>query len=166
MKKKPFRVGMRMIKSAIALAICVIIRLLLKREGTLILTTAIICMYPTVETAVESGVGRVLATCIGALIGFLVLLLYLILPIGPTVLQIVVMPLGVILAMQCCVLIDRASSSVIAAIVVIAIAVGYSDSIGAAAVYSLTRLLDTVIGIVVSMVVNMTIKPYHGEEEE
>lgn len=164
MKQNKYKFGMRTIKSAIALAICAGFRLWLGRDSTLILTTAVICMYPTVETAVKSGIGRLLATCIGAVVGFLVLALYLTLGAGELWLQLLLMPIGVMVAMQVCVIIGQQSSAPIAAIVVIAIAVGYSDSITSAAAYSLSRLVDTAIGVGVATLVNLFIAPYKGDD--
>jgi len=66
---------MRMIKTAIAVAICLLIYLLRGKQGAPVFSTiaAIICMQPYVENSVTVAFNRVVGTFTGAIMGLLVL---------------------------------------------------------------------------------------------
>ena len=72
------RVGMRMVKTALAVAICFFLYVLRGEEGVPIFSTiaAIICMQPYAENSIQVSINRIIGTLLGAV--FALLALYLI----------------------------------------------------------------------------------------
>ena len=73
------RVGMRMIKTALAVAICFVIYFLRGEEGVPIFSTiaAIICMQSQVENSRQAAFNRIVGTFAGAI--FAIIIIYVIL---------------------------------------------------------------------------------------
>ena len=71
------KIGMRMVKTAIAVAICLAIYQLRGEQGVPVFSTiaALICMQPQVENSVTVAFNRIVGTLIGAAMGLLVLYL-------------------------------------------------------------------------------------------
>ena len=69
------RVGMRMIKTALAVAICFLLYFLRGEEGVPVFSTiaAIICMQPYVEYSRQVAFNRIIGTLLGAAFALLVL---------------------------------------------------------------------------------------------
>ena len=69
------RVGMRMIKTALAVAVCFLLYFLRGEEGVPIFSTiaALLCMQPYVEHSVEASGNRILGTILGAVFALFVL---------------------------------------------------------------------------------------------
>ena len=67
------RIGMRMIKTAIAVGICFLISSLTGGNGKPIFSAiaAIICMQPYVEHSVDVAFNRIIGTIIGAVFGLI-----------------------------------------------------------------------------------------------
>ena len=71
------RVGMRMVKTALAVAICFFLYVLRGEEGVPIFSTiaAIICMQPYAENSIQVSINRIIGTLLGAVFALLVLYL-------------------------------------------------------------------------------------------
>lgn len=61
------RVGMRMVKTALAVAICFFLYVLRGEEGVPIFSTiaAIICMQPYAENSIQVSINRIIGTLLG-----------------------------------------------------------------------------------------------------
>ena len=72
------RIGLRMIKTALAVAVCFMIYFLRGEEGVPVFSTiaAIICMQPQVENSREAAFNRIVGTLVGAV--FAILIIYII----------------------------------------------------------------------------------------
>jgi len=157
------KLGMRTIKTAICVFICLLINYLFMKELSFYSSiVAIVCMQSTIENTLDIAFHRLLGTAIGG--GFGLLLLLLIESIGRTSssLFLIVMPLGIIAVIYFCNVIKRLGSATIGAIVFVGIfAAPVTSGLQDVSPYLLavSRILDTVLGVVVAMVINRYIAP-------
>lgn len=142
--------GMRNIKTAIAVVICVLVAKIFKLEYSFYAAiAAVITMENTVSNSFRAGKNRMLGTLVGATIGFLCAL---IMP-GNALLC----GIGVVMVIFLCNKLKWSKSVSIACIVFMAIMVNLNGK--NPLLYSSNRILDTFIGIIVAMVVNYFICP-------
>lgn len=142
--------GMRNIKTAIAVVICVLISRILKLEYSFYAAiAAIISMENTVTNSFRTGKNRMLGTLVGAGIGFLCAS---ILP-GNAILC----GIGIIIVIYLCNLLNWSKSASIACVVFMVIMVNLNGK--DPFFYSINRILDTFIGIIVAVLVNYFICP-------
>jgi uncharacterized membrane protein YgaE (UPF0421/DUF939 family) len=145
------RIGMRNLKTGLAVLLCLLFYQFTGREGGLIATvSAIICMQDNVEKSLINGRNRLAGTVIGAAQGMLFLYIgnYFI----NDYLTIALIACGVMLLILFCNLMNRSDSIVIACMVFLAIMIGGSAK--PPFIYSIDRLLDTFIGVVVAILIN------------
>jgi uncharacterized membrane protein YgaE (UPF0421/DUF939 family) len=144
-------IGMRNIKTALAVLVVLLLYQLLHRETTLLAATAaIICMQDSVEKTLRSGLNRLVGTSAGALIGML--LLYCRQALGGNSLSLLFVPLGIVLIIWFCNFIQKQEATVISCIVLLIIMLEQSPQ--NPFIYSVNRMLDTLFGIVVAFVIN------------
>ncbi len=150
-KRSPFFIGMRNIKTALAvLAVLVLYRLLHRETAMLAATAAVICMQDSVQKTLRSGLNRLVGTCAGALIGML--LLYSRQALGGSYLSLLFAPLGIVLIIWFCNFIHKPEATVISCIVLLMIVL--EQSAQDPFYYSINRMLDTLFGIVVAYIIN------------
>lgn len=145
------KIGMRNIKTAIAVLICILISKLLKMEYPFfVVIAAIVSMQNSVTGSYKVGRQRMLGTFIGALIGLICA------SIDPG--NAIIASLGIILVIYFCNKLKWQQSTSIACVVFIAIMlnIGSKNPL----LYSFNRLLDTFIGINVALIVNHFIYPF------
>ena len=127
------RIGMRMIKTAIAVFICLLIHILRGYTGPVIhsCVAAIICMQPYAEDTKRTGINRIISTVIGGVGGLLFLLLMDALPgiSSYMVLVYTLMSLGVLIVLYLCVVLNVAASATLASIVYLIIIYNYHSII-------------------------------------
>jgi len=146
-----YPIGMRNIKTALAVFVVLLCYQLLHRDTVLLAATAaIICMQDSVEKTLANGLNRLLGTSAGALIGML--LLYCKQALGVQSLILLFAPLGIILIIWFCNVIHKPQAVVISCIVLLIILLEQSSQ--QPFIYSVNRLLDTLFGIVVAFVIN------------
>ena len=148
------RVGMRMVKTALAVAICFFLYVLRGEEGVPIFSTiaAIICMQPYAENSIQVSINRIIGTLLGAVFALLVLYLIQYIPYQVRILRYLVISFAVIPVMYVTVLLKRTGASALAGIVLLSVClsnVGYTPLEGA-----INRSVETIIGILVSLGVN------------
>lgn len=154
--------GLRNIKTAIAVLLCVFLFELIGRPNPLIAcSTTIICMKDTVFNSYKSGVDRLVGTLIGGVVGFVFLLIRQHFALLPT--EALLVGIGIVLVIYLCTLLKKSdSTAVIACIVFLAIVIGVSDM--PAYLYAINRMVDTFVGIVVALLVNINIYPMEETE--
>ncbi len=174
MKKKQLpKIGMRNIKTGIAVAVCMfsysLVRYILEltaqydnaihrafdflvNEHTSIYAclAAVIVMRGSVSQSFRSGISRIIGTCIGGIFGMLFLTVGQI-PLLSR-LDFLVVPIGIILLIYFLTVIKETDATAIAAatFLIIVITVGSN----APHLYALNRILSTVYGVTVSLLVN------------
>lgn len=144
------KVGLRNIKTAIAVFLCVIISWALKFEYPFyVAIAAIISMQSSVVESFTVGRNRILGTIVGAFIGFLCALLQ---PGNAFLCAI-----GLIIVVYICDLFNWNKSVTIAGVVFMAIMLNLNGR--SPVFYSINRIIDTLLGIVVAIFVNYFIFP-------
>lgn len=159
-------VGMRMIKTAVAVFLCLVVYVLRGHRGVPIhaVIAAVICMQPYMEDSRAFAVNRVIATVIGAAYGLAALLLTEQLPQSAELLRYLLFSAGVILVLYTAVYIQRADAASLASAVFLIVTLSHVDT-GDTFVQVYHRVVDTLIGIGAAVLVNGFHLPrdYHRE---
>lgn len=144
------KIGMRNIKTALSVMICIVIFQIFNMGSPFYAAiAAIISMQSSVADSFKIGKYRMLGTFLGAFVGLVFAL------IGPS--NPILIGLGVMIIIYVSNLLDWNKSISIAGVVFIAIMVNLNG--GSPFVYSLNRIIDTSIGIVVAVLINYFISP-------
>lgn len=145
-----FRIGMRNIKTGLAVGLCLIFfQAIGLSDGIQAAIAAIICMKSSLQNSIQTGMERIVGTAIGAALGILALLL-----IESTDFKIltVLAILGVILIIYLCNILKVQASIVISLVVFLIILIGEKDT--PPIIYGAMRLGETFFGILVAYFVN------------
>ena len=164
-------VGRRIVKTTIAVFICLIIYYLLGYRGSEMPTesaiTAIICMQPYVRDSRDYAVNRFTGTMIGAFWGLLYLLIMLLFPVlGQHMLSVYTgMAVGVLAALYTSVLVKKPDTASLAAIVFLCIVITFPD-IENPLRQATFRILDVFIGTAVAITVNIAHLPKEKRKDQ
>lgn len=137
--------GMRNIKTGVGVMICVLIGYFHIVDNTFFAAAAcIVCMQTTVKSSLTVGLNRLKGTFIGGLIGFIFALIH------PS--NAILSCLGIITTIYICNILKINNSITIACVVYCSIylSIGHADPMA----YSVSRTLDTSIGVIVGVAVN------------
>lgn len=154
------KVGLRTIKSAISVFLCL---LLFPDMPFFACLTAVICLQDTVSNSIEMGINRGLGTILGGLMGLIFLIFTRFISSSfPTdfissILIYTIISIGIIAVIYCCNLINKTGAINIACIVFLGVttAHAYEDPLH----YALNRTIQTLFGILISILVNKYITP-------
>ena len=152
-------VGARIIKTSVAVTITLFFYMLRGYAGETMpaeaAITAIICMQPYVHSSTENALARLSGTIVGAVWGFLFLLLMAIFPeLGKNrVALYLLMGLGTLISLHSTVLIRRPDTAGLAAIVFICVVIAYPD-IEDPLDQAFHRILGVLVGTAVAVVIN------------
>ncbi len=152
------RLGKRIIKTAVAVYICLVINYLrgfgAETMSTDAAITALICMQNTVDATKQNAFFRLMGTLVGAVWGLVfMLLLYSFHSSHHILLSYVLISLGVMIVIYTTVLIKKPESSSLAAIVFICMLIPFSI-VDSPAMYAIKRFDGVLIGTLVSFLVN------------
>ena len=137
--------GMRNIKTGIGVMICMLVGHLSIVESTFYAVIAcIVCMQTTVKGSLRAGIDRLEGTLIGGIVGFLFVLIK---PGDP-----ILTALGIIATIYICNILKINSSISIACVVFCAIQINIG--VESPLDYSIHRIIDTSIGIIIGVCVN------------
>ena len=158
--KPRYKVGMRNIKTAVAVGICLLTFQLIGLEssymgldkdinGIQAALAATICMKSSLQNTVRTGIDRTIGTVIGSMMGVLFLLL-----IGsiPSYLFVLLITAGVVIIIYLCNVLKLQASVPISIVVYLIILIVQHEVSPFA--YGLIRLAETVFGIFVAYMVN------------
>ncbi|MHB8074210.1 FUSC family protein [Desulfosporosinus fructosivorans] len=151
-------IGWRIIKTGIAVALCIWIAQLLKFEYPFYSAiAAVIAMQATIEGSLRAGIQRMKGTIVGAVTGYVFALAMVNSPWWTG--------LGLIVTMTIVKFMKWPEAMNIASIVFIAISVQLT---GKPLDYAVNRIIDTALGIIVAYLVNRWFFPprYHKETEK
>lgn len=147
--------GLRMIKSAIAVLLCLLIDI--PRSGGLPFYSAIaaiLCMQPDVTSSVKAGTNRVIGTLIGGTYGLIMLYVLRLLPgANSEALRALIIAFAIIPLMYLTILLKKHAATYITCVVFLSITVSHSASV-APHIFAFSRIIDTLIGIAVSLAIN------------
>jgi len=158
-----YRIGMRVVKTAASVGICLILALFTGGMGSAPISavSAIVTVRPTQGETLSTGVFRLLGTIIGGVLGIATVIIGLFLPYYNEGLFVVVIPVMLLLNLYFCNVLNMQDSCVIACVVTIIVAAHVTPedaSVGEALVFTLMRVRDTFIGVIVATVMNIV--PY------
>ena len=161
-KKELFRllrIGQRIIKTAVAVLICLIINTLRGQRGEHMSAeaaiTAIICIQPYIRDTRYSGLNRFIGSLIGAEWALVILLLLVEVPaLGKNLIVLYcIMALGVVLSLYTPLVMRLPDASGLAAIIFVCIITVYPD-IEDPIYNAVLRMVDVLIGAIVAIFVN------------
>jgi len=170
---KKFRLphlGQRIIKSAIAVFLCLIIYMLRGYQGMVTQSTvaAIICIQPYRSDEIQTSLNRIIGTLVGAFWGVLFLLMTAYVDSSviklPMFVIYLLMALGIIATLYTTVVLRKTDAASLSAIVFICI-VGPWPELETPLIQTMDRIIDTVIGIVVAGLVNTLKLPRNKHPE-
>ena len=157
---RPFHIGLRMIKTAVAVYICAIIGYLRGEPAFFSIYAAVFCMQNTTGQSLVSSLDRVLGTFIGGLFGVLLRYVgertgfYDLLPLYYLAIAVLMIPI-----MLLTIKIRKPSLSAFACTVFVSVALTSGQAPLDA---SIQRILDTLIGIATALIVNIVLPTNHN----
>lgn len=157
-------IGLRIVKSAIAVFLCFAVYLL-RGQGMPFYSAiaAVLCMQPYVSGSIKVALNRTVGTFIGGIFGMLVLLFeQSCLPHDLPVLQYAVISLVIIPLIYITLLVKKSSASYITCVVFMSITVSHGADVNPY-LFAVDRMVDTLIGIAVSLGVNSFHLPRHRD---
>lgn len=161
----PWHFGMRIFKTGLASLICLIFSRALGGYPFFAVIAAIICMKPTIEDSLDVGLHRILGTFIGGLFGMVLLSVYSYFDIksGRMLTDILTM-LGLMVLIKILAYFHRSPATVITCVVytsILLLPLAHGQSI---VQYSMMRVLDTLLGVVVAILVNELLPNHRAVE--
>ncbi len=162
MEKKTYNIphlGQRIIKTTIAVFICLLVCYLLGYRGAQMPSeaciTAIICMQPLVSDTRQYALNRIIGTLIGSVWGLLLLLLLTRLQAAADHYAVVylMMAVGTMLSLYTAILLGKSDASGLAAIVFLCIVISYPE-IDEPIKQAVIRMAHVFLGTAVAIVVN------------
>ena len=149
-----YKLGLRAIKTAISVFLCLLIAYILNRTDTLFASiAAIICLQPTYNKTFNSGLQRLVGTVIGGIVGYLILLAIYKLPFKE-ITTLLIAPIANLIVIYICNFIGQPASVSISCIVVLSVVMWPDGNISDTLMYVINRVLDTSMGIIIAMLVN------------
>ena len=144
------KIGLRNIKTAVSVFICILIFQILGRDVPFYACiAAVICMGPSVDSSVITGKNRFTGTIVGGFCGIITMF-----PIQflPTWFDPIYIGLGVLILIYLCNIAKINGSISIACVVYLSILTNIRTT--STIMYAINRIIDTTIGIVISIFVN------------
>jgi hypothetical protein len=152
-----FKIGMRNIKTALSVGICIaFFQLIGISDGIQAAIAAIICMKSSLQNSLQTGIERVTGTVIGAVLGILALLLIEQMTFQVSTLLAIT---GVVLIIYLCNILKVQASIVIGLVVFLIILIGQKDL--PPVHYGILRLIETIFGIAAAYLINRFFDPRH-----
>jgi len=154
-----YRIGMRVVKTAAAVMICLLIAMFVGGWTSIPISvvSAIVTIQPTRGETVRSGGFRILGTVIGGVIGTLTVIIGLFLPYYTDGLYVIVIPFMLLLDLYLCNVLKMQDTCTISCVVTVLVAVhiDLDATVGGAFIFTLIRLRDTLIGVVAATIMNV-----------
>lgn len=150
--------GLRNIKTAISVTICIIIFNIINRDNaSFACIAAVFCMQDTVSNSINMGKNRILGTFLGGLIGIFLIYLSSIFPFLYTINSIMT-GVGISLSIYILTILNEPESVAASCLVIIGIMISYDRQLNPYS-YAIDRTIDTALGILIAILVNKYIHP-------
>ena len=157
----PFHIGLRIFKTGLASFICLVFSHALGGYAFFAVIAALICMRPTIEDSLKVGINRVVGTIIGGFSGMI--LLWIMSHLGWSmddfIYQLIII-LGMMLLIKFISSAGHSPATIITCVVyasILMLPVSQGHTIFQ---YSMMRVLDTLLGVVVALMV-IELLPHH-----
>ncbi len=159
------RIGMRMIKTAAAVAICLLLYILRGEQGVPVFSAiaAVICMQPYVDNSVQVALNRIFGTILGAAFALLVLYFIRFIPEEYRLWEYAVISIAIIPALYTTVLFKKTGASALAGIVLLSVCLSQSGD--PPLTDAVNRSVETIFGILVSLGVNIIHLPRRKQKD-
>lgn len=157
------KVGLRNIKTALAVFICMTLFEILDREsGFFACIAAVVCMKDTIENSYSIGKDRIIGTLTGGVIGIILLLIISHSEVTYSF-KSMITSIGIILSIYIFTVLKRPSAVTTSCIVILSIICNHSrnDSLS----YAVIRIVDTFLGVMIAILINKYITPPKKEME-
>lgn len=152
--------GMRIIKTSISVMLCLLPAHWLNQPPPIFACmAAVIVTRENIGLSFKQGLARILATMVGGL--FALIIMYF--NIQNQYLHILITGAGCALAIYFCVLIKHPDAAALSAIIFLSLALTHLDD---KYTFALTRLIETVAGIIVALAVNVLINNNAGKRRD
>lgn len=162
LEKTEFHIGMRNLKTALAILVCLLIYQVIPGSASYACITALIVMQSTLEESIQQARNRVLGIVIGGIVG--AVFSYFVGMIGFSILQILVISVGVTLLILLCNLIGKRGAIVMGCVTYLVIMLPEVHQ--NPWLYSLLCVIHNMIGITVAVLVNLAIRPPKKQEPQ
>ena len=153
------KIGLRQIKTAFSVLVCLILFFLLDRNPIYACIAAIVCMQTTMETSISTGVDRLIGTAIGGIIGLIFIMskqLFFNIWV-----YFALIAIGIIVVIYSNLLLKKTGSVAISCVVFLIIMINAeiiaSETAINSMLYAVNRVLDTGVGVIVGVGVNLII---------
>ena len=164
-KQRHHRVGMRMIKTVIAVFICGIFGYVRGEPAFYSMIAAVICMQNSTDKTITSSVNRAIGTLVGGLYGIVILYgLEFFHAENLDLLRYTLVSLTIIPLIRTALLLKRPSSASLSCVVFLCVTVNHNTD-SSPALFALQRMVDTLAGVAVTCVIDLVL-PYHPKPEE
>ncbi|MDR0404551.1 MAG: FUSC family protein [Oscillospiraceae bacterium] len=161
MFNKKYRLGLRAIKTAISVMLCMIVAFFLKNsDGFFSSTATVICMQQTTDKSFDAGVHRLLGTVTGGVLGYIALVLLENFKGMQSIINIVLAPLFVLFMIYLSNTMNYKASTQIGCVVLLSLISNQERSFSDAFFHMIERILDTSMGIVIAVLVNKLVFSY------
>lgn len=151
---KKYKLGLRAIKTAIAVAICAFVSMFSNHEDIFCACIAsVICMEQTYAQTWDTGINRIIGTLIGGCVGYVALESICSFPTYEWI-RVILLPLCILIVVYTCNLINRKQAVSIGCVVIIVILSRSGSSTISTLQYVIQRVMDTLLGVFVAMLIN------------
>lgn len=150
------KIGMRMLKTAIAVFSCFVIYIIRGKTGLPFYSAiaAVLCMQPYVENSIKVAKNRTVGTFIGAFFGMIVLIFQSkCVPLEDVLMQYFLASIFIIPVIYTTILLKKPTASYIACVVFLSITIAHGADVNPFK-FVMYRVTDTLIGIFVSLFIN------------
>lgn len=160
-----FHVGMRMVKTVIAVFLSGLISYLLNRPAFYAIISALVCIQNSTGKTIQTSINRMIGTAIGGVTGIVVVyLLDALNLLQYELLRYAIVALMLIPIISLTLAIHRPTISSFTCVVFLCVIISPSAA-GIPALYSAKRLLETLIGVVIACLVDLAL-PGHAPTQE
>lgn len=159
MRIKIPKIGLRNIKTAVAVFLSLILSFIFARESSFYSCIgAVMCMQSSYDKTFMTSINRMVGTCLGGVAGYFTLEFLLYYVQYYETLKIILLPIGVSILIYTCLLLKKPGASAICCVVFLNITLNIDRGIANTFWYVADRVVDTLIGIIAAMVVDRWLK--------
>ncbi len=169
MDNKKYHMGLRTIKSSIAVAVCVLLSYVFHNRNVIFFggVACVICMQQTSKDTIMMGVNRFAGTILGGTLGYIVIMIGTLIDEFYHGIEVPIIAAASLIAIYLCNLLNLNDATSISCIVLLNVSTNYDGTTEAAGAFSyvLQRVIFTFVGIIIALLVNKFIFPYKGQNE-
>jgi len=165
-KQRRRRIGMRIIKTVIAVFLCGLLAYVRDKSAFYSMIAAVVCVQNSTGKTIQSSIDRVIGTLLGGVAG--VLVVYILTRLGVLYIELLryaVLALALIPIIELCLAVKRPGSAAMGCIVFLCITVNHS--IGERPViFAIERLFETAVGVALACGIDALLpyQPYQPPE--